>query len=92
MLEIVLLYFLCKSMGNVLRDKGRKPLGFQILLVIMIGLGCPGLALGLIGVGFGIAGLLQKDRNKLFPGLELALNALVILAICGLMMLGISMG
>jgi hypothetical protein len=35
MLEIVLLYFLCKSMGQKLRAKGRKPLPLQILLVLM---------------------------------------------------------
>lgn len=35
MLEIILLFGLCKSMGNVLRNKGRKPLLFQFLLVGM---------------------------------------------------------
>ena len=34
MLEIVLLYFLCKSLGSMLRDKGYNPLAFQILLVV----------------------------------------------------------
>ena len=34
MLEIILLYFLCKSLGSMLREKGRNPLAFQILLVL----------------------------------------------------------
>jgi hypothetical protein len=34
MLEILALYFMCKSMGNMLRDKGHKPLGYQVLLVL----------------------------------------------------------
>ncbi len=33
MLEILLLAWLCSSIGKVLRSKGRKPLVFQILLV-----------------------------------------------------------
>jgi hypothetical protein len=35
MLEIILLYGLCKMMGNLLREKGRKPLMMQIALVLM---------------------------------------------------------
>lgn len=34
MLEILLLYGLCKSMGNVMRAKGRSPLLLQILVVL----------------------------------------------------------
>ncbi len=33
MLEIILLYFLCKGMGSILRDKGWNPLLMQILVV-----------------------------------------------------------
>jgi hypothetical protein len=34
MLEIIILFFLCRSLGTTLRDKGRNPIGFQILLVL----------------------------------------------------------
>jgi hypothetical protein len=34
MLEILLLYFLCKKMGSLLRDKGWKPLFMQIAVVL----------------------------------------------------------
>lgn len=34
MLEIVAIFFCCKSLGDMLRRKGRKPLVFQILLVL----------------------------------------------------------
>ena len=35
MLEIILLIYLCKSIGAIVRSKGRKPLVFQILLVML---------------------------------------------------------
>ena len=34
MLEILLLVWLCSSLGKILRSKGRKPLFFQIMLVL----------------------------------------------------------
>lgn len=34
MLEIIALYYLCKGMGKVLRNKGRNPLFMQIAVVI----------------------------------------------------------
>ena len=35
MLEIILVIFMCKSIGKKLRAKGRKPLVFQFMLVVM---------------------------------------------------------
>lgn len=35
MLEIIVVIMLCKSIGNILRNKGRNPLLFQFLLVAM---------------------------------------------------------
>ncbi len=35
MLDIVILYFLCKSIGKTIRDKGRQPLGYQIGAVVV---------------------------------------------------------
>jgi len=35
MLELILLYYLCKSLGRMLREKGRKPLLYQIMLILM---------------------------------------------------------
>ena len=34
MLEVILMIFLCRGMGRLLRSKDHKPLLFQILLVI----------------------------------------------------------
>jgi hypothetical protein len=34
-LELIFLYYLCKNLGRNLRQKGRKPLLFQIMLVLM---------------------------------------------------------
>lgn len=35
MLEILAIYFFCKNVGNTVRDKGRKPIGYQLLTVGM---------------------------------------------------------
>lgn len=35
MLEIVLLFFLCKKLGENLRAKGRNPIGYQIGMVVL---------------------------------------------------------
>jgi hypothetical protein len=42
----------------------------------------------LVGLGLGLAGVLQTDRNKLFGTLGLAANAIVLLGSLGLMCLG----
>jgi hypothetical protein len=35
MLEIILLYFLCKSIGDVITNKGRISIGYQVMAVVM---------------------------------------------------------
>ncbi|MEQ8788218.1 MAG: hypothetical protein RIC55_18055 [Pirellulaceae bacterium] len=35
MVEIVLLFFLCKAIGDVITNKGRIPIGYQVLAVVM---------------------------------------------------------
>jgi len=35
MLEIILLYFLCKSIGDVITNKGRISIGYQVMAVAM---------------------------------------------------------
>ena len=56
MIEIILVYFMCKGIGNVLRAKGRKPLFMQIALVVCwIG----GEIMGAL-----VAGVLAAMRNE----------------------------
>jgi len=43
-----------------------------------------GLVLSLVGGAMALGGLSQRDRGKAYPVLGLALNALVILVMCGL--------
>lgn len=77
MLEILLVVFLCRGMGKLLRNKGRKPLLFQILLVLSwIG----GELLG--GVAGGIIHVLQHGDQPFEPGLSVYLLALCG-AVCG---------
>ena len=35
MIEILILYQLCKKIGAILRDKNRGPTGYQVLLVLI---------------------------------------------------------
>lgn len=51
-----------------------------------------GALLFLVGLVLGIAGLIQRRRKKLFAGLGTALNALPLLIIVGLFVLGAAIG
>jgi hypothetical protein len=56
---------------------------------ILVGLGIFGvLGLNFLGLGLGVAGIVQPDRSRVVAILGLVLNALVILGLCGLMALG----
>jgi hypothetical protein len=56
----------------------------------LVGLGMiGGLFVDLIGIGFGIAGLCQARRNKLFPILGIVLGALVLFGVLALMVIGL---
>jgi hypothetical protein len=35
MLELIVIYVLCKKIGEILRGKGRNPLGYQVLTVLL---------------------------------------------------------
>jgi len=35
MLEILALVFVCRAIGSICRDKGRAPIGFQIMAVVL---------------------------------------------------------
>jgi len=48
-----------------------------------------GFALNILGVGLGLGGLAQKNRQKIFPALGACLNGGVILALFGLMLFGV---
>ena len=60
--------------------------------VILLGLCLIGGGLALLGIVLGIVGLVQANRSKIFAVLGLVFNALVILGVIGLMIVGIAMG
>ena len=66
------------------------------LLILITGVGLLGAPLlVLVGLGFGIAGLIQQRRKRLFAGLGTVLNGLALLAFVALFLLaliGASMG
>ena len=53
-------------------------------------LGICSMVISLVGVGLGIAGVVQKVQSKVFPIIGLVLSALVLLGMCGIMLLGFS--
>lgn len=71
MLEILVLIFLCRALGRKLRDKGRKPLMFQIMLVVMWigGEFCAGVVAGIVQV-------IQHGDADFEPGLPVYLAAI----------------
>jgi hypothetical protein len=50
------------------------------------------MVLAVIGLGLGIAGIAQANRNKLFAILGIVFNGVVVLVVCGLLGLGLAIG
>jgi hypothetical protein len=59
------------------------------IIVGLLALGS--IALLLTGIGLGIAGVLQKQRRRMFSVLGLVFNASLVLGILGLMLIGLMM-
>lgn len=77
-------YFAATMEGEMSEE---SPQAILLGLAIIAGMG-----LAVIGAGLGIAGIAQPNRNKIFAILGVIFNALVVLAVCGLMGLGMAMG
>ncbi len=61
--------------------------------VIMLGLGIfGGIALCLLGIGLGIAGVVIRDRRKLFAILGLVFNCIIFACVVFVVLLGLAMG
>lgn len=61
----------------------------ESVIAILIGIFIlGGLAANLAGTGLGVAGLVQRDRRKVFSVLGLAFNVAIVFGIIGLMILG----
>ena len=57
-----------------------NPVTAIILVLLLIG----GVSMVLLGASFGIVGLFEKNRKKVFPVLGVIINGLIILVIIGL--------
>ncbi len=62
--------------------------GTILLGLIMIG-GC---FLAFVGLILGVAGLFQKNRKRVFPVLGTAFNAMILLGVVGLVVVGLLIG
>ncbi len=66
---------------------GMEGLTLMACAVGLCALGSP--VISLVGLGLGIAGLLQQDREKLFSILGVAVSALLLIGSCSLLLLGL---
>ena len=70
-----------------------KGLDEESVAAVLLGLALlGGLGLAFIGLVLGVAGLLTSNRKKVFAVLGLAFNAMLLLAVVGLVLLGLTMG
>ena len=51
-----------------------------------------GLGMSLLGVELGIAGLIQRDRKRVFPILGLVFNSATAIVLVGMMVIGVTLG
>lgn len=66
---------------------GMEGLTLMACVVGLCALGSP--VISLVGLGLGIGGLLQQDREKLFSILGLIVSALLLIGSCSLLLLGL---
>lgn len=81
-LLVALAAMMAMSAGGELDEKSPAAVGLGLLLIGSV-------ILGIVGAGLGIAGLIQADRKKLFAVLGLVFNALAVLFVGGLIVLGL---
>ena len=61
---------------------------FFFLSLLLLG----SILITVVGLGLGIAGLIQRRRRKLFAALGTALNGLIVLGVVSLIVLGLALG
>jgi hypothetical protein len=84
--------FLLIMIAGVLEAATPGGMDNESLIVLFIGLFViVGLFANLAGVGLGIAGLVQRDRKKVFSALGVVFNGTVIFGLTMLLILGASM-
>jgi hypothetical protein len=62
----------------------------QVMLFGLLIIG--GLVVSLVGLVLGITGLVQPGRSKVFPVLGLGLNAVIIVGVIGIIVIGVLSG
>ncbi len=84
--------FLLIMVAGILETATPGGLNEESLAAIFIGLlVIAGLFANLAGVGLGIAGLVQRDRKKVFSTLGVVFNGMIILGLVLLLIIGASM-
>jgi hypothetical protein len=84
--------FLVVALAGLMEASSPGGMDEESVIAILIGLFILGaLAANLAGMGLGIAGMVQRDRKKVFSVLGLAFNAAIVFGIIGLMVIGAAM-
>ena len=82
--------FLVTVIGGIMdsRAQGKNQADLDTIWIIVGASVILGLLMNLGGIGLGVAGLVQKDRRRVFPILGILVNGSCILALFGLIILG----
>jgi len=86
---IVAVLVVCLTVGLSFASTSMAPRTAETVTSIVGLTAICSLGLGLIGMGLGIAGVLQKAQSKMFAIIGLVLSAVAFLVMCGIMGLGV---
>jgi hypothetical protein len=60
------------------------------LIAMLVGLICLGFVAALVGIGLGIGGCVQEDRNRTFAVTGLIINGIIVLGVAMLFLIGLA--
>jgi len=86
---IVAVLVVCLTVGLSFSSTNMAPRTAETVTSIVGLTAICSLGLGLIGMGLGIAGVIQKAQSKMFAIIGLVLSAVAFLVMCGIMGLGV---
>ncbi len=92
-MAVGLLEFCVLVVAGVMSESSPELLDDDSPVSIVLGLGLiGGLALNVVGIALGIAGLCQPRRNKVFAGLGVGIGACLFVGVLLILVLGLLMG
>ena len=91
---LVGVYSLCPlAVAGIAEATTAREMSKESWVVAVIGLFLIlGLGMSLLGLELGIAGLIQRDRKRVFPILGLVFNSAAAIVLVGIMVIGVTLG